>query len=172
MTKDKYGLFRRRRTPVPAVNIPLPQFYKARKAPKPELASDYVEVPKIVLKESSISQLTSEAYSPPTLPPVVEGLRLHHTETPVVKQIPKAATSASSFFNNLVGLVSKPFLRIPETKPKPAAKAVAYAKAAPAPKAAPVPKLVAQPVAYAEPAPEPLPGSREAKLRKFIATHF
>lgn len=159
MSKDKYGLFRRRRTPVPASSFHSLPFYKARKAQKPELASDYV---------ASISQLTSEAYSPPSLPPVVEGLRLHHTETPVVKQIPKAATSATSFFNNLVGLVSKPFLRIPETKPKPKP----VAKAAPKPKAAPAPKLVAAPALAPSVAPEPLPGSREAKLRKFIATHF
>ena len=163
MSKDKYGLFRKRRTPVPAVNIPSPQldsYYKTRKAQKPELASDYVE--------ASISQLTSEAYCPPGLPPVVEGLRLHHTETPVVKQIPKAATSATSFFNNLVGLVSKPFLRIPEAKPKPAPKAVPKA----APKLVAAPKLAPAPAPAPPVVPEPLPGSREAKLRKFISTYF
>jgi hypothetical protein len=169
MSKDKYGLFRRRRTEVPASSFPCRPLdsYRLRKAPKPEVASNYVVVS---------PQLTSEAYSPPTLPPVVEGLRLHHTETPVVKQIAKVATSASAFFNNLVGLASKPFIRIPAPKPKAAAYAKAVPKAVAYAKAVPVPKLVAAPppapVVYAEPAPEPLPGSREAKLRKFIATHF
>lgn len=148
MTKDKYGLFGRKKTTVPQgltsykFKKPVKVCAPAPAASAPPLPIFYKAPPKTVLKCVPVPQLISNSYAPPTLPKVCEaplsgqGLNIL---TPQLK--PRVATSADGFFKNIFGLSSKPLLRIPE-KPAP------------------------------PPAPEPVPGSREAKLRKFITTHF
>lgn len=146
MTKDKYGLFgKRKASVVPTVCRTLAP-YKKKCVKAPVVAEPAFRFPpRVVLEEVTQPlpppQLTTDSYSVPTLPRVCEDILSHQEPSIRPAKRPVVATSANGFFNNIKGLASKPLLRIPEKPVEP-------------------------------PPPEPAPGSREAKLRKFIQTYF
>lgn len=171
MTKDKYNLFGRNksfRADVPRVHLDIP-----RPAPKPQRTQKITYVaplprvsrleppenprPDVTYVEPVIRPQITDSYFAPILPrinpeprPVVRQAVIQTAVAPPVSKRPAVtyavtyvATSTTEFFSATKALASKPRLRIPKTVLK---------------------EVVA--------APEPLPGSREAKLRAFIKTHF
>jgi len=163
MTKDKYNLFRRNkssRADVPRVHLP------PKPAPKPQPTQKKItyvaplprvsrleppENPRPTFLEPVIRPQITDSYFAPILPrinpeprPVVRQavVQTAVVAPPVSKRPVPLATSTTEFFSATKALASKPRLRIPEKN------------------------------VLKEVVPEPLPGSREAKLRAFIKTHF
>jgi hypothetical protein len=165
MTKDKYNLFgRKKRAVVPRISLPL-DIPKVKHAPKPKRVIEYfTPLPKVsrleepedpqpeVVQPAVRPQLTG-SYFAPQLPRIHSEPLRDLVVTPVIKKAPllpptrkseyQTATSTEEFFYATKPLAAKPILRIPT----PVLKEVVVV-------------------------PEPLPGSREAKLRAFINTHF
>jgi len=159
MTKDKYNLFgRKKRADVPRVHLDIP-----KPAPKPTPKITYVaplprvsrleppENPRPTFLEPVIRPQLTGSYFAPILPrinpeprPVVRQavVQTAAAAPPASKRPAPLATSTTEFFSATKALASKPRLRIPEKN------------------------------VLKEVVPEPLPGSREAKLRAFIKTHF
>jgi hypothetical protein len=162
MTKDKYNLFgRKKRVALPKIPfvppavpfLPAPVPAKIEYVmPKPKISKiEPPEDPRPEFLEPVVRPQLTGAYLAPILPrinpeprPVVRQsvVQTAVTAPPVSKGTATLATSTTEFFSATKALASKPRLRIPE-------------------------KTVLKEVV-----PEPLPGSREAKLRAFIKTHF
>lgn len=165
MTKDKYNLFgRKKRADIPRVTLPLDipkpapkRMHTLKKityvSPIPRLSRlEEPEDPRPEVIQQAVRPQLTGSYFPPR-PPRIESEPLQGLIVkPVVKKAPppppariiapQIATSTEEFFYATKPLAAKPRLRIPEK----------------------VKEVVV--------APEPLPGSREAKLRAFIKTHF
>jgi hypothetical protein len=160
MTKDKYNLFgRKKRADVPRVHLDIP---KATPKPAPKKITYVAPLPRVSrleppedprpeFLESVVRPQLTGSYFAPILPrinpeprPVVRQavIQTAVVAPPVSKRPAPLATSTTEFFSATKALASKPRLRIPEK----------------------VKEVVV--------VPEPLPGSREAKLRAFIKTHF
>ena len=164
MTKDKYNLFgRKKRADVPRVQTDVPKVKPIRKptqkkityvAPLPRVSKiEAPEDPRPEFLEPVVRPQLTGTYLAPILPrinpeprPVVRQLVVQTAVVapPVSKRPATLATSTTEFFSATKALAAKPRLRIPE-------------------------KTVLKEVVVV---PEPLPGSREAKLRAFIKTHF
>ena len=165
MTKDKYNLFgRKKRADVPRV-INASKVKPVKPVPKSTPKITYVaplprvskieepEDPRPEFLEPVVRPQLTGTYLVPIPPrinpesrPVVRQLVVQTAVTapPVSKATVPLATSTTEFFSATKALASKPRLRIPEKT------------------------VLKEVVTYVE----PLPGSREAKLRAFIKTHF
>jgi hypothetical protein len=166
MTKDKYNMFAtKKRADVPWISLPLdaPRVVPEKKQkPKkvievPQYKVSRLEEPQDPRPEAVASavrpQLTGAYFAPhpprirvePLQGLVVRPVVKKEQPLPPVRRVEsRVATSTQEFFSATKPLAAKPRLRIPE-------------------------KNVLKEVVAA---PEPLPGSREAKLRAFIKTHF
>jgi hypothetical protein len=145
MTKDKYKLFGRKKTVVPSVNLDLPKVVQPKRTP----FAESLPVHKISKLEEPQDPRPEVPILPRINPEPRQAVRQQRVvsvvSAPPVSKVPVTyvASSTKEFFSAAKPLASRPRLRIPE----------------------PVLKEVATYV-------EPLPGSREAKLRAFINKHF
>jgi len=158
MTKDKYNLFgRKKRADVPRISYVPSVPFVAAPEPKityvaPKLKISRIEPPQDPRPEAPqpVRPLLTGSYFAPRPPRIqsepLQGLIVQRVQEevlpPPVVRTSFLASSTTEFFSATKPLASKPRLRIPE-------------------------KIVLKEVV-----PEPLPGSREAKLRAFIKTHF